>query len=366
MLDLARELQAIGHEVKLYSFVPRGQAVAFGLPKECHVSLLPFVLPLVAWERVLPRLGRALRERLMFKALNWAVILRMRRCDVFIFMSGIYLEAARAAKQRFGARLWLERGSQHILAQDEILAAVSGDRPGAFAIRRELEGYALADRIVIPSTHVQESFRRDATSYGKLFRNSYGVDTGMFTPVRLRKANCPITLLYTGSWSLQKGCDVLAEAVRRVPGIHLVHVGSIGDYSFPQDDGRFSHVDSTPQRKLWKIYSEADGFVLASRQDGFGMVLSQALATGLPVIGTDRTGAADLALTPALSERIVVVPHGNVEALAEAIVALRDRLISGGAFPPLADEDREALSWTAYGRRYGAELLQEFGREKIC
>jgi starch synthase len=366
MLDLARELHALGHEVRLYSFVSRRRAGAFGLARECHVSLLPFLFPLAAWERLLPKVGRLLRERLMYKALNWAVILRMRRCDVFIFMSGIYLEAAHAAKRRFGARLWLERGSQHVLAQLEILASVPGERPSALAIRRELDGYALADRIVIASTHVQESFRRDAASFSKLFRNSYGVDTNMFAQVRPKVSNCPIRLLYAGSWSLRKGCDLLTEAVRRVAGIRLVHVGSIGDYRFPQNDDRFLHIDSVSQLELRDFHTEADGFVLPSREDGFGMVLSQALATGLPVIGTDRTGAPDLALTPALSQRIIVVPHGDIDALANSIAALRDRLISAGPFAPLGEEDREALSWAAYGRHYSAELLRDFGRKKAC
>jgi glycosyltransferase involved in cell wall biosynthesis len=290
----------------------------------------------------------------------------MRPCDVFIFMSGIYLEAACVAKRRFGARLWLERGSQHILAQNDSLAGLPGERPSALAIRRELDGYAVADRIVIASTHVQESFRRDAVSYGKLFRNSYGVDTDMFRQVRPKVSNGAITLLYVGSWSLRKGCDRLIEAVRRVPGIRLGHVGSIGDCPFPQNDERFSHSDSVSQLRLRNFYADADIFVLASREDGFGMVLSQALAAGLPIIGTDRTGAADLALTPALSDRIFVVSHGDVEALEKTIVALRERLISRGPFPPLAEEDREALSWTAYGRRYSAELVQEFRREKAC
>ena len=39
----------------------------------------------------------------MHRALNWGVRLRMQRCDVFIFMSGIYLEAARAAAKKAAA-----------------------------------------------------------------------------------------------------------------------------------------------------------------------------------------------------------------------------------------------------------------------
>ena len=129
-------------------------------------------------------------------------------------MSGIYLEAARFARRRYGARLWFERGSRHILSQDRILAAIDGaERPSRLAVRRELAGYELADRIVVPSLHAEESFAVAPELRPKLFRNPYGVDLGMF-PARARKPIAePIALLYVGTWSLQKGCDLLEAAV---------------------------------------------------------------------------------------------------------------------------------------------------------
>src|SRR5215469_391458 len=114
VLDLARELHAIGHEVRFYSYVPRARARKFGLPNECHVSLLPLTLPAVAWQRLLPRMIPRARERLLYALLNHAVMLRLEPCDVMICMSGIYLEAAHYARRRYGAKIWLDRGSQHI------------------------------------------------------------------------------------------------------------------------------------------------------------------------------------------------------------------------------------------------------------
>jgi alpha-maltose-1-phosphate synthase len=360
VLDLARELSRLGHEVRFYSFVPKRRAMKFGLPAECHVSLLPFAVPVVAWERLLPHAGREARERLTYATLNRAVTLRLQPCDVFIFMSGIYLEAAREARRRFGAKLWLERGSQHVLAQNEIMQALGGELASPLTVRRELEGYAIADRIVIASTHVEESFRRDPLCHGKLFRNPYGVDIRMFTPAKPRAPDGKVRFLYIGTWSLRKGCDLLAEAVQRLSNVELLHVGAIADCAFPHSDSRFRHHDAVPQWQLPKFYAEADAFVLASREDGFGMVLGQALASGLPVIGTDHTGAPDLALTPRLAERIFTVPAGDVDSLAAGLSAFRDRLSSAGAFVQLAPKERDPLSWSAYGQRYNAELLKSF------
>src|SRR5712672_811464 len=362
VLDLARELNALGYAVDFYSYVPKSRAVRFGLPSACHRSLILFALPALAVERFAPAVPRSVREWLLYKSLNLAIMTRLRPCDLFIGMSGIYLEAARFAKRRFGAAVWLERGSQHILSQDDILADIPGaTRPMPLAISRELAGYALANRIVIPSLHVKESFRCDPTAYAKLFTNPYGVDLEMFPTASRHTADKEFTLLFVGSWTLQKGCDLLVSAVAESGGVRLVHVGSIGtELAFPTGDARFVHLDPVPQTELARFYAEADAFVLASRQDGFGVVLAQALASGLPVICTDRTGGADLAHTPALTQRITIIPHDDLSALVAAVAGLRDRHKTGERLPPLAKPDRETLSWTAYGRRYAEQIAADF------
>jgi alpha-maltose-1-phosphate synthase len=362
VLDLARELAALGYPVDFYSYVPKKRAMSFGLPLGSHRSLLPFALPALALERFAV-VHPSVREWLFYKSLNLAVMMLLRTCDLFIGMSGIYLEAARFAKRYLGATIWLERGSQHILSQDEILSKIPGaSRPSSLTIDRELAGYALADRIVIPSLGVAESFCRDPAAHAKLFVNPYGVDLTMFPRAAQHRSDKTLSLLFVGTWSLRKGCDLLVSAVARTPRVRLVHVGSIGsDLSFPIDNTRFHHIDSVPQPQLRRFYGEADAFVLASREDGFGLVLAQALASGLPIICTDRTGGAELAHTPTLGKRIKVIPSNDLAALVAAISELRSCLETR-FFPPLTSADRETLSWTAYGRRYAERIAADFFR----
>ncbi|MDP3673061.1 MAG: glycosyltransferase family 4 protein [Telluria sp.] len=354
VLDLARELDRQGLDVAFHSYVPRKRAQAFGLPARCHRSMLPYLAPLVAWERLAPRARPAAQERAMAIALNAVVTARLQPCDVFICMSGMYLEAARFAKERYGAQVWLERGSRHILSQRDILREVGARGPTQFIVDRELAGYELADRIVVPSSHVVESFAEHQPGVmHKLFVNPYGVDLDQFPQRTVRRANETPTILFVGGWSKRKGADLLEGAIRQLNGVRLLHVGAIIDTPFPSDDTRFTHVDPVAQWKLSEYYRQSDVFALASREEGLAMVQVQALASGLALVCTHRTGGADLALSPKLADQIFVASLDPV-AIAKAIEAAVQKAALGPV--RLEEADRDLLSWRAYASRYGLEL----------
>ena len=361
LLDLARELDALGSEVCFYSYVPRKRAKTFGLPGRCHVALLPFLFPLVALERVFPRLFSNVVERLMSWALDLLVILRMRPCDVFICMSGMYVQAPRFAKWRYGAGVIVHRGSSHILSQRDILAQSLALAPGAqqvtpFAVRRELKSYAVADRIAVPSTQVVDSFSQSPELVRKLVLSPYGVDLDAF-PTRTGTLPSDPTLLFVGNWSYQKGVDVLVEAIEAMDGVRLIHVGALLDAPFPKDL-RFVHHEPVPQWELKKFYEAAHVFVLASRQDGFGVVLCQALASGLPLVCTDRTGGSDLAEMPGLARLIHVVPAGDPDALRRALAKALDGTTGKSDVAPITETERLVLGWGRYASHH-LQLMNE-------
>jgi glycosyltransferase involved in cell wall biosynthesis len=357
LLDLAREFDALGINVRFYSYVPRKRARKFGLPSRCHVALLPFLFPLVAIQRLFPRLFPRVVERMMCWALDTLVILKMRSCDAFICMSGTYLLAPRFAKWRYGAKVLVHRGSQHILAQDQILSQLpQARRPAQFIIRREIAGYALADLILIPSEHVAKSFQAWPSLTSKLLQNTYGVNLSQF-PLRNGSSPTHPTVLYVGTWSYQKGSDVLARAIFTMESVRLVHVGDITDAPFPEDI-RFIHYEPVPQWQLTAFYQRAHVFTLPSRQDGFGVVLSQALASGLPVVCTDRTGGPDLARLSSIVRLIRVVPVEDVNSLRRALAEALDDATGKTGVPPITEAEREVLSWRYYADRYLRTLEQ--------
>lgn len=361
VLDLARELDALGHDVRLYSYVPKRRAIRFGLPARCHVALLPYLFPLIAVQRLCRGTRLAIwLDWLMYHAADWLVAWRLQPCDVFIGMSGIYVRAFATARAKFGARIIVERGSVHIDAQKQILDRIRRLNPRAntvpaYAVRREHRDYLLADRIAIPSRHAEASFIAHAVAPEKLFRNRYGVDLAMFTSNPAVDRDCHL-ILFVGGWTFQKGVDVLVAAMPTLAanGFRLRHVGGVGDAPLPQADW-FESLGSVDQRELPAWYRRARCLVLPSRQDGFGMVLSQALACGCPVIGSTMSGAADLKAMLPEGNIVQTVPIEDPAALAAAIKRCPERTI--------ADTEqhaalREQLSWKAYAQRCEALLLE--------
>ena len=156
-----------------------------------------------------------------------------------------------------------------------------------------------------------------------------------------------------GTWSYQKGCDLIADAIRKT-NYTFLHVGAIGDLSFPSES-QFVHIPPVEQKELNKYYAKAKVFVLPSRQDGLAMVLVQAVACNLPIIASSDGGACDLKEKVAMPEYISIIDEFSATALLGKMKEMmsfyeqnRNKSYAGDAL--------NELSWAAYGNRY-AEFL---------
>lgn len=365
VLDLARELSFLGHDVDFWSIVPQKRALRFRLPSSSHRRLPSYLWILAGCQRFGRKKVRQIATHCLLKAVDLCIARRLKPCDVFIGMSGLAIGSAITARTKYLASVFIERGSQHILSQKEILesrGAYSDDveRIPNWAIERELASYELADQIVLPSTNAVDSFLERGFRAQHLFKNPYGVDLDMFRPTPAPSNSSPV-VLYVGKWSYQKGCDLLGEAFTKMDrSVKLLHVGPAGDAQFPSQDW-FEHYEPCPQWELPFIYGQASVFVLASRQEGFGLVLAQALAAGLPIVCSDRTGGGDLTELLPPGSGVFLVPHDNAEMLAISIkeaIAWANKKFPPGTMRDLLGESRSELSWSAYGKRYEAKLTE--------
>lgn len=352
--DLARELARNGHDVKFYSFVPTKRAMKFGLPKECSASLFWPMSPFLALsKKIFPRSQWAAKFTILFQ--DWLTSVVMRKCDVCIAMSGSFVAAPRKAKKQ-GAIVIIERGSKHIMEQKRILDSIPSNKGKVtvpyWHIPREIEDYDMADYVAVASQHVVRSMLKFGYPKEKLFVNPYGVDLSMFHPADNTAKEYDVIMV--GNWGYQKGCDLIVDAIK-LSNYKFLHVGPVSDMPFPKNDTRFTHVDAVDQAKLVDYYAKAKIFVFPSRQDGFGMVLSQAVACNLPIVGSKDCGAPDLKEMVELPEYIKLIdeysPQAIKKAIDEALVTyetLKGKVYAGDAI--------SQLTWRAYGDRYSAFL----------
>lgn len=358
--DLARELDSLGHDVAFYSLVPPWRTRKFGLPNKCNRWLAPYVAPLYVAARAAKRTAfEARANELLIEALDRVASTLISRCDVFIGVSGMCLHSIQAVRRRYKASIFVERGSRHIVSQKEILENIPGKKVSAvyvseWSVRRETAEYELADTIVVPAKHVVESFTERGVPGSRIFRNPYGVDLDMF-PATPAPSQARPQILMAGTWSLRKGCDVLADAWRSLGEVGLIHVGAVDDAPLPPEPN-FSHYSPVEQCHLTGFYSRSHVFGLASREEGLALVQAQALASGLPVVCTDRTGGEDLREYLQNPDLVSVVASDDPTALASALQIALDKARSMKGLRDLLGPGRPALSWKAYGMRYDVAL----------
>lgn len=342
VMDLARELDYQGFDVRFYSFVPDRRAQTYGLRKQCNASLFLFMAPWLLLAKYLPCL-----RYIVVRVQDWLTGTFMRKCDVLIAMSGNYVYTLKKAK-KMGAIVILERGSKHILEQRRILEsnpALKVKKPVPdINVKRELEGYELADYISIASQHVLRSFQERNYPLKKLFVNPYGVDLVDFKSQDVKKQYDIITV---GGWNYRKGSDILAQAVEEL-GLNLLHVGAIGDLPFPNNEN-FTHIDPVDQKLLVNYYNQGRIFTLASREEGMAMVQMQAIACGLPIVCSMHTGGKDIGDITGMRNWIFEMKDYTVASLKEEIIkALQFSKVCNPKELKL-----DNLSWKAYGERYG-------------
>jgi glycosyltransferase involved in cell wall biosynthesis len=153
----------------------------------------------------------------------------------------------------------------------------------------------------------------------------YFSNLGRFQAV-VRPAASERVFLYSGALSHRKGSDLLARAFARIavkhPQARLVLVGT-GDLEekvrklLRPCASQVTWLGFQPWDKLPDCYAQGTIFCFPSRYDGWGLALVEALASGMPAIGTNRSGAALELLTEGTAGWLVEA--GSEEALVAAM-----------------------------------------------
>jgi glycosyltransferase involved in cell wall biosynthesis len=222
-------------------------------------------------------------------------------------------------------------------------------------VDRVEEEYRLADRIRAASTFTRDTIVAAGVPGDKVSIVRYPMDLGRF-PLRAidRTGTGPLRICYVGAIALHKGFPYLLRAARKFGpsrlSVRLVG-GTVDRESrtlLARERAGLDVTDGASRDVVAELH-QCDILVHPSLHDGFGYVVPEAMAAGLPVIVTDRTGAADWVRE---GETGWIVPARDVDALAKAIdEALVDR-------SRLAEMGRAARTAVVSGRASSDALFR--------
>jgi glycosyltransferase involved in cell wall biosynthesis len=258
--------------------------------------------------------------------------------DVPVIVDGLALGALPEEAERIARRAPLVALVHHPLALETGLSPADAEK----LFESERTALVEASLVIVTSPSTGERLSSDyEVPSDSITVAPPGTDRG--APAK-GSTDGMVRLLSVGAIVPRKGFDILIAALAPIADLPwlLTIAGDLTRDEVTVDKlmtdiaehdliGRVDLLGSVPHEKVTALYSSADIFVLASHFEGYGMAYAEAMAHGLPVIGT--TGGATADTVPPNAG--VLVDPGNVKALTRALKMLI--------------EDKKARAWFASG-----------------
>ena len=216
----------------------------------------------------------------------------------------------------------------------------------------------LADIVFAPSTFAKESLEASSTLKAPVSVIPYGAPTPRTDLSNGRVSRGKLRVLFVGALSQAKGVGYLLQAAAKLDRqIELTLIGRRVSDLMPSPASLQRHhwIPSLPHDALLTEMSRHDVLVMPSLHEGFGLVITEAMASGLVVVATSHSGAPDLI---ADGEDGFVIPIRSVSLIEEKLDILcadESRLRS---MKEAAKRKADAHSWRIYRERL-ASVAQE-------
>jgi phosphatidylinositol alpha 1,6-mannosyltransferase len=163
------------------------------------------------------------------------------------------------------------------------------------SLRACLRFYRLARFLLAPNQTLVDLLEKRTGR--PTFLMAHGVDTEVYSPGRRRQGTGSFRIGYVGRLTPEKNVRLLVELEKGLiaAGEHdfrLVVVGEGSEREWLQKNLRFGEFPGILRGvPLAEVFASMDVFVFPSRTDTFGLVLLEALASGVPVVVSPETGA---------------------------------------------------------------------------
>jgi glycosyltransferase involved in cell wall biosynthesis len=277
-----------------------------------------------------------------------------------------FLEAKRLNLQCFydlpigywrAARRLLEN---ECLLKPEWASTLTGFRDSDTKLARKDEELRLADRIFVASQFTASTLKDFPGTLAPIEVIPYGfpsvVKSRDYSFVCKRK---PLRLLFVGGLSQRKGIADLFAAVEALEHhVELTVVGRKANYSCPALDAALAKhrwIPSLPHADILKLMQAHDVLVFPSLFEGFGLVITEAMSQGTPVITTERTAGPDLIED---GKNGWLIEAGSIQSLQAAIenILCQPKSIAKAGWAAM--ETARLRPWEVYGRELAEAIVK--------
>ena len=322
-------------------------------------ELAPLVRPLYFSERLAYRVARytgidkyLLRDNLF----DFWVSQQIQNARIFYGWTHHALWSLKQARRR-GMITILERANSHPITFSRLLEGEYKKRGVPFApyhpliFKKHLREIQQADYIAVTSQFTKQSLLENNVDERHILVTPLGVDCGHFRPAGARRDDGIFRVVYVGQIRLRKGVQYLLEAWDRLrlQKAELILMGDVLEEMKESLDSfcrRHATINVLPHTENPQdLYQQASVCILPTLEDGFGLVVLEAMACGVPVIVTEHAGAKDC-VRPERDG--FIIPPYDAESIAEALLHCyqnQDRLPDMGLN---ARRQARTFSWERY------------------
>lgn len=242
----------------------------------------------------------------------------------------------------------------------EWVSTLGGFQDSAAKLARKDEELRLADRILVASQFTASTLRDFPGILAPIEVIPYGfpavADTRQYAGTGHGR---PLKLLFVGGLSQRKGIADLFAAVEALrPHVELTVVGRKTTNDCPALDAalnRHRWIPSLPHAAILDLMREHDVLVFPSLFEGFGLVITEAMSQGTPVITTERTAGPDLITH---GHNGWLIEAGSTPALQAAIEELLHRPAAVAKAGQAARETARHRPWAVYSQELARALAR--------
>jgi glycosyltransferase involved in cell wall biosynthesis len=289
----------------------------------------------------------------------------IKHSDVVIGFDTSALTLAKRAKAQ-DKKFILDVSIAHSASKNQVYKNISANFPSwKFALEEkpvellviEQQEYEIADAIVVAGSFTKQTLIDNGVPEQKIQVNPYGIDINKFSAKKDYKHNGTIRFLFVGLIDARKGIPLLMDTIREMDTskASFTLVGAVDEkatalinaYQLPN----VKFAGKVPHAQVNTVFTEHDVFVFPSYFEGFGLVILEAMASGLPVIVTDATAGEDCVED---SKEGFIIKAGDKEGLAKSIHYFIDHPEQVEPIGRAARKRAEQFTWDAYGDRWQA------------